>query len=127
VQCRRGISLVRLGLQCSKNSDRNGLPVVSAGFNINLFDFHPEVMALPALLAAILAARQSKTCLFCLSIIFILSCRDALSLSVVAMGFWLLVFDRRRLCGAIAIAAGIAWLFIATSVIIPYFAGRQHQ
>jgi len=93
-------------------------------FNINLFDFHPEVMALPALLAAILAARQSKTWLFCLSIIFILSCRDALSLSVVAMGFWLLVFDRRRLCGAIAIAAGIAWLFIATSVIIPYFAGE---
>jgi len=93
-------------------------------FNINLSDFHPEVMALPALLAAILAARNEKTWWFCLSIIFILSCRDALSLTVAAMGFWLLLFENRRLCGAIAIAAGVAWLLIATQAIIPYFGGE---
>ena len=93
-------------------------------FNINLFDFHPEVMALPALLAAILAARSSRTWWFCLSIIFVLGCRDALSLTVVAMGFWLLLFEKRRLCGAIAITAGVAWLLIATQVVIPYFGGE---
>ncbi len=29
-------------------------------FNLNLFDFHPEVMALPVLLAAVLAARTNR-------------------------------------------------------------------
>jgi len=93
-------------------------------FNINLFDFHPEVMALPAMLGAIWAARSSKTWWFCLSIILILGCRDALSLSVAAMGLWLLLFERRLLCGGIAIAAGVAWFLIATQVIIPHFGGE---
>jgi uncharacterized membrane protein len=90
-------------------------------FNINLFDFHPEVLALPALLGAILAARLGQIAWFCLSIIFILGCRDALSLTVAAMGFWLLVFEKKRLCGAIALAAGVAWFLIATQLVIPFF------
>jgi len=90
-------------------------------FNLNLFDFHPEVMALPALLGAILAARNRRMGWFCLSIIFILGCRDALSLTVAAMGFWLLVFEKKRWYGAIALFAGSAWFLIATQVIIPFF------
>lgn len=93
-------------------------------FNINLFDFHPEVMALPAMLAAVWAARSNKNWWFCLSIILILGCRDALALNVVAMGLWLLLFEKRRFCGAIAIVAGIAWFLVATQVIIPYFGGE---
>lgn len=90
-------------------------------FNLNLFDFHPEVMALPALLGAILAARQGRTGWFWSGMIFILGCRDALSLTVAAMGFWLLVFERKRWYGAIALFAGSAWFLIATQVIIPFF------
>lgn len=98
-------------------------------FNINLFDFHPEVLALPALIGAILAARLARTGWFCLSIIFILGCRDALSLTVVAMGFWLLFFEKKflssafakRTLGAFALFAGIAWFLIVTQVIIPSF------
>jgi len=93
-------------------------------FNINLFDFHPEVMALPAILAAVWVANCDEKWWFCLSIIFILSCRDALALNVAAMGFWLLLFKKRRICGAIAIVAGIAWFLIATQVIIPHFGGE---
>ena len=90
-------------------------------FNLNLFDFHPEVMALPALLGAIVAARLDRKVWFCLSIIFILGCRDALSLTVTAMGFWLLCFEKKRLYGALALVAGIAWFLIVTQVIIPSF------
>jgi uncharacterized membrane protein len=90
-------------------------------FHLNLFDFHPEVMALPAMLGAILAARLDRTGWFCLAIIFILGCRDALSLTVAAMGLWLLVFEKKRWCGAIALFAGVAWFSIATQVIIPTF------
>ncbi|MBD0347186.1 MAG: DUF2079 domain-containing protein, partial [Coleofasciculus sp. Co-bin14] len=90
-------------------------------FNLNLFDFHPEVMALPALLGAVLAARLNRVGWFCLAIALILGCRDALSLTVAAMGIWLLVFEKKRWCGAIALIAGVAWFLIATKVIIPAF------
>ena len=90
-------------------------------FNLNLFDFHPEVIALPAILWAVLAARLGHLRWFCFAIILILSCKEVLSLTVAAMGFWLLVFEKRRLYGAIALFAGVAWFFIATGGIIPFF------
>lgn len=92
-------------------------------FNINLFDFHPEVIALPAILAAVLAARLGAVGWFCVWIILVLSCKAVLALTVAAMGLWLLVLEKRRLCGAIALFSGIAWFIIATGFIIPFFGG----
>ncbi len=97
-------------------------PVV---FNINLFDFHPEVMALPALLFAILAAKLQKILGFCVAIVWVLGCKAVLSLTVVALGFWLFIFEKRRICGAIALALGIGWFIIVTQVIIPTFSGKE--
>lgn len=93
-------------------------------FNINLFDFHPEVIALPTVLGATWAAFIGEIWWFCLAIFLILSCKAVLSLTVVAMGFWLLLFEKRRLCGGIAIAAGVAWFLIATLWVIPTFGGE---
>jgi len=61
------------GLTAS-SSNGKGVFVVPTWFNVNLFEFHPEVMALPVFLGAVLAARKSRTGWFCLSIIFILGC-----------------------------------------------------
>ncbi|NEO31052.1 MAG: DUF2079 domain-containing protein [Symploca sp. SIO3C6] len=94
-------------------------------FNLNLFDFHPEVMALPALLAAVLAARLGKIWWFTGAILWILGCKAVLALTVAAMGLWLLVFENQRLYGAIALLAGIAWFLIATQLIIPLFSGSE--
>ncbi|MBR8838917.1 MAG: DUF2079 domain-containing protein [Stigonema ocellatum SAG 48.90 = DSM 106950] len=63
-------------------------------FNINLFDFHPEVIAVPSLLAAVLAARRGKIWWFCLTILLVFGCKAVLSLTVTVMGVWLLVFER---------------------------------
>ena len=96
-------------------------------FNVNLFDFHPEVIALPALLAAILAARLNKTWWFCAAIVLVLSCKAVLSLTVAAMGLWLLCFDKKRNCGFIALFLGAGWFLVATQAVIPYFnQGREH-
>ncbi|WP_118162492.1 DUF2079 domain-containing protein [Nostoc sphaeroides] len=94
-------------------------------FNANLFDFHAEVIALPLLLAAVLAARLGQIGWFCLSILLVLGCKAVLSLTVAAMGVWLILFEKRRLYGAIAICAGIGWFIIATQVIIPFFSGAE--
>jgi uncharacterized membrane protein len=96
-------------------------------FNVNLFDFHPEVIALPALLVAILAARLNKTWWFCAAILLVLSCKAVLSLTVAAMGFWLLFFEKKRNCGLIALFLGVGWFLVATQAVIPYFnQGREH-
>ena len=92
-------------------------------FNVNIFDFHPEVVAVPALLVAVLAARGRQIWWFCLSILLVFGCKAVLALTVSAMGVWLLVFEKRRLYGAIAIVSGIVWFAIAIKVIIPFFGG----
>ncbi|OCQ88880.1 hypothetical protein BCD64_03810 [Nostoc sp. MBR 210] len=94
-------------------------------FNVNLFDFHPEVIALPLFLAAVLAARRHQIRWFCLYIFLILGCKAVLSFTVAAMGFWLLMFEKRRLYGAIALGAGVAWFLIASRIIIPTFSGAE--
>ncbi|HEY9829048.1 MAG TPA: DUF2079 domain-containing protein [Stenomitos sp.] len=94
-------------------------------FNANLFDFHPEVMAIPVLMGGILAARLGRVVWFSLAILFVLGCKAVLSLTVVAVGFWLLFFEKKRVCGAIALGAGIASFVIATQWIIPTFSGEE--
>ncbi|MEH2047305.1 DUF2079 domain-containing protein [Nostoc sp.] len=93
-------------------------PVV---YNSNLCDFHPDTIAVPALLFTVLTARSRKIAWFCLSILVVLGCKAVLSLTVVAMGIWLLLFEKRRLYGAIAIISGTIWFLIANWIIIPYF------
>jgi uncharacterized membrane protein len=94
-------------------------------FNVNLFDFHPEVIALPCLLWAVYAARINHIMGFCLSLIIILSCKAVLSLTVVGMGVWLLFFEKKKLYGAIALGLGSAWFILTTQVIIPQFSGAE--
>jgi len=94
-------------------------------FNLNLFDFHPEVMALPAILGAILAARLKRIFWFCIAIIWVLGCKGVLSLTVAFIGLWLLAFENRKFCGLIALFLGIFWFIGVTQEIIPFFSGEE--
>ncbi|MGA7936956.1 MAG: DUF2079 domain-containing protein [Kovacikia sp.] len=96
-------------------------------FNLNLFDFHPEVIALPALLWAVLAARSQQLGWFCFAIVVVLGCKEVLALTVAAMGVWLLLWENRRVYGAIAIGSGILWFIVATQAIIPHFGGSVER
>ena len=94
-------------------------------FNLNLYDFHPEVMALPCIFWAIWFARRDRYVPFLLCLIFILGCKAVLSLMVLALGIWLLFGERQRVYGLTAIAAGFVWFLAATQVIIPHFSGAE--
>lgn len=89
-------------------------------FNLNLFDFHPDIPALPAMFAAILFARQRKVGWFCVAVALVLCCKEVFGLTIAAMGVWLLL-ERRLLYGAIALVGGSVWFWFATQVVIPYF------
>jgi uncharacterized membrane protein len=94
-------------------------------FNVNLFDFHPEVIAIPLFFTAILGVRLNKIYWFISSIIFILGCKAVLALTVAMMGIWLIFFHRKKTYGMIAIFSGIFWFIIATQLIIPHFSGAE--
>ena len=94
-------------------------------FNVNLYDFHPEVIAIPGIFAAVLAARQSRLGWFCFWVLLVLSCKVVLSLTVAAMGVWLLWGERRRWYGLLALAAGVCWFAIATQFFIPRYSGIE--
>ena len=91
--------------------------------NKSLFDFYPDVIAVPGFLIAILAARTNKIFLFCVAITIILSSKAVISLTVVSMGLWLALCEHKKLFGAIAIVTGLAWFIISTQSIVPTFLG----
>ena len=95
-------------------------------FNVNLFDFHPEVIAVPAILGAMLAAKRDRLGWFIAASIVILSCKAVLALTVVGMGMWLLVSSKYRYKYAlVALGLGSIWFAIATQLIIPKFSGAE--
>ncbi len=125
-----GFPLYHLSLQSGLNR-RQATTIVFAYLlypliiNKSLYDFHPEVIALPGFFVAVLAARTNQIMWFCLAIALILSCKAVLSLTIIAMGLWLILCEHRKLYGAISVAAGLGWFIIATQFIIPTFSGAE--
>ncbi|MFC2084307.1 DUF2079 domain-containing protein, partial [Bacteroidota bacterium] len=89
-------------------------------FNINLFDFHTEVIAVPLLLYAVLFARQNKFTWFCFTILLIMACKEVLTLTVIFLGIWFLL-EKKYKFGSAAIVAGICGFVLSTQIIIPMF------
>jgi uncharacterized membrane protein len=89
-------------------------------FNINMFDFHPEVMAVPLILGSVWAARAQRLGLFTILIILAMGCRDSLALNIAGLGVWLLLTKHRR-AGAIALSLGVLWFYLVTQWLIPTF------
>jgi uncharacterized membrane protein len=79
---------------------------------VNEFDFHPEVFAVPAILFAVLAAQRRNLPGFLLTLVVAAGGKEVISLTIVAMGFWLLLFKSRPLYGALAMILGLAWFAI---------------
>jgi uncharacterized membrane protein len=93
--------------------------------NKSLFDFHPDAIALPGFLFAVLAARMNRVILLIVSVTVILSCKSVLSLTVISMGIWLILFENRKIHGAIALSMGLGWFIVSTQSIIPVFLGKD--
>jgi len=95
-------------------------------FNINFFtDFRPEAMAIPCFLWAIWAAIERKTGQFILAIILVLSCKEILSLNIIALGIWLLLIQKRKIYGFLSILIGTFWYLITIGYLVPML--RQGQ
>jgi uncharacterized membrane protein len=86
------------------------------------FQFH-ELAFTPLLISCcVLAADREKWPGFWISLGMLLLVKENMSLLAVFIGLWLITGGQPRR-GAIAIAAGVAWYFLTTAVLIPAFSG----
>ncbi len=91
--------------------------------NVALYDFHPEVFAVPALLWAVLAGSAGRYGQLAVAVAIVLATKEVLGLTVAALGVTLWLQGRRGPGLATAIA-GLAWFCLAAFVVIPHFAGQ---
>lgn len=95
-------------------------------FNTNFFtDFRPEAIAVSALLWAMWAGIGRHTWQLIVAVALVLSCKDILSLTVIALGFWLWLIQRRRWYGIGCIFTGVIWYFITIGHLVPMLRGSQ--
>jgi len=80
--------------------------------NMNIADFAPAVLAVPAMMYAVLAGFDEKKRLMSAAIIFVLCCRADLGLAIAGLGV-LLLLERRRRVGLLALGIGFTW-FLAS-------------
>jgi len=84
----------------------------------NLSPFHPELIALPALLWAYLRVRQGQWKRYGALIVLVLLCRADLGLTVAALGVLLITIGKRR-PGICTLVAGLGWTIVATVLVRP--------
>ena len=81
----------------------------------NLTSFHPEVIALPALMSAYLHARRANWWIYSLMIALAMSARGDIALSVAALGVVVALRTNRR---AGLLTAGVGFIYTIAAVVI---------
>ena len=90
--------------------------------NVNLFDFHPEVAAVPALLGATLFGLTRRWVAYAACVVVALLCKEDFAIVVASLG-GLLALEGHRRAGLVTAAAGLVVLVFDLRVVQPHFAG----
>lgn len=85
----------------------------------NLFDFHADVLAVPLLFAAVLAALEERWLWYAFILILALLVKDTVSIVVIGLGITLLVRGK-WMAAALSILAGAVILWVDVLVVMPY-------
>ena len=92
--------------------------IYSAVHAMNAADFAPAVLAVPALMWAVLAGFDERKRTMTVAVIFVLCCRADLGLAIAGLGVLLLI-ERRKRVGIIALMLGFGWFLVAIYAIQP--------
>ena len=96
-------------------------------FNVNIFDFHPEVLSFPLVLDLFISLKINRFLsmwkLF-LKIFFILTCKITNSFLIFGFGIWLILKGFLKL-GSFIICISAAWFFFVSFFLIPSFGGNN--
>ena len=95
-------------------------------FNLAIFDFHPEAIALPILtaLACELEQKDIQPGKIFLLAFLSLTCKITISIFIAGFGARELLKNRKTM-GALLIILGTTWFALAANVIIPFYGGSS--
>jgi len=88
---------------------------------INIFDFHPDSLATPLLLYALLALTYRRYLCFLLLCLFVCACKEDMPLAVAFLGILLLWKYRLPRLGLTLLLGGSLWTALAFKLVIPHF------
>jgi len=92
-----------------------------------VFDFHHVVFAVPAISTALYATLNKQNRLLWASLAVAMLTREDIALTVIALGLFIAVFQRRWLLGAaIAIGNGV-WFVLLLDILMPAVGGVPYQ
>lgn len=94
--------------------------------NVNLADFHPEAVAVPALIGAAYFGLTRRWWPYGLCVVVALACREDMAIAIFSLGLLLLV-ERLKWPGLATMAVGAAVWIIDTRVVQPHYAGQFVQ
>lgn len=88
---------------------------------INIFDFHPDCVATPLLLYALLALTYRRYIWFLVLCFLTCACKEDMPLAVAFLGLLLIWKYKLPRLGLLLLFGGALWTFIAFKWIIPHF------
>lgn len=91
-------------------------------FNANLFDFHPEVIGVPLIPLLLKFGEQRRYLEFSLVAIIVMSCKEALALTVSGIGLFFMARKEVKL-GFITFSSGLTWFLLITQLVMPMVPG----
>ncbi len=92
-----------------------------------VFDFHHVVFAVPAISTALYAVLNRRNRLLWAMVAVALLTREDVALTVVGIGLYLLVVQRRVWIGSVMMAASAAWFVLLLEEVIPALGGSTYQ
>ncbi len=88
---------------------------------LNIFDFHPDSLATPLFLYAILALTYRRYICFLVLCFFVCACKEDMPLAVAMFGILLIWKYRLPRLGLTLLLGGVLWTYIAFKIVIPHF------
>src|SRR5437660_128951 len=92
-----------------------------------LFDFHHVVFAVAAISGALYATVTHRNRLLAPMVAVAMLTREDVALTLIALGFYVLVVQRRYLLGAVLMAADAGWVLLLLGTIMPALGGVPHR
>ena len=86
-------------------------------------DFRTDAFVAPLLLFALYAFTRRRMGLYWGLVVLALACKEEVALVVVALGLYLILFERAPLSGAATVALAAVWFALDAMVIMPYAGG----
>ncbi len=88
-----------------------------------IYDFHHVVFAVPAMSLALYATLTKNNLLLLPAVLVAMLTREDVTLTLMALGVYILVVQRRWIVGAALVAVNAAWFALLLGVIIPALGG----